>query len=219
MNKYLEKVGMALALYKDPKSKKQSWIREGQPVPKGFILLKKTYKKSNASKNVVKKPKAGPAGFGLKKTAVDAELESKFQPDLSPAEMAHLGVMVRPESKYFPGPVTDNFFGMDAGLKEWPAKWLNDEAPKGWLQWYEGWDRGERTPDDERQIKRWLSFKARMMGGLKKADPSLSNLFVRQKQRQSLLNWGVFPGVDKAKALEAGNVNKYLEKIAEMSDE
>ena len=130
---------------------------------------------------------------------ISPELLAKFTPDLSPEEMKHLGVL---EGKYTDGdPLKDNYFKVDASLKEWPDQWHNEQHPLGWYEWYKGFSAGKRTSDDERQIKRWLSFKARHLGGLKKADPTLVDLSVQPRRRQALLHWGIAPGIDKNKEI------------------
>ena len=131
-------------------------------------------------------------------------IEQKFQPDLIPEEMKQLGVLA--SQYYHADPKTHNFFKVDASLKKWPKQWITSDAPHGWYEWYMHYSKGVRTPDDERQIKRWLSFKARHLAQLLKADPTGENFEIQPKRRQALLNWGIAPG-DK---------NKYLDKIASL---
>lgn len=135
-----------------------------------------------------------------------------FTPDLTPDQMKRLGVLhgVYTEED----PRKSNFFGVPASMKTWNETWLHESAPQGWYEWYQGYVQGKRTPDDERQMKRWASFRARHVAQLEKADPSLKNLSIQPKRRQALLNWGIAPGIDVDRAVEAGSVNKYLEKVA-----
>mgnify|MGYP002344774027 FL=1 len=127
--------------------------------------------------------------------AVAKELLDKFKPDVTPEQMSQLGVLV---GKYTEGkPEEGNFFKTDASLKAWPDKWHNEQHPLGWYEWYQGWSKGKRTDDDERQIKRWISFKARHLAQLQKADPTLQDLSVQPRRRQALLNWGIAPGIEK----------------------
>jgi 8-oxo-dGTP pyrophosphatase MutT (NUDIX family) len=129
---------------------------------------------------------------------VASELEDRFQPDLSPSEMRQLGVLAKQYFHKDPGEA--NYFHVDASMSEWPKKWIDPKtAPMGWFDWYQGYSAGKRTPDDERQIKRWISFKARHLAQLTKADPTLSDLSVQPRRRQALLNWGIAPGIDKSK--------------------
>lgn len=137
-----------------------------------------------------------------------------FHPDLTPEQMKLLGVL---SGKYDDkDPKKANFFHVDASMKTWDPKWIDKTAPMGWFEWYQGYAAGKRTPDDERQMRRWNSFKARHVAQLQKADPSLSNLSIQPRRRQALLHWGIAPGIDINKATEAGDVNRYLEKVASM---
>ena len=142
--------------------------------------------------------------------------DPRFTPDLTPEQMQALGVLVHKGSQYNDGDAKiGNFFGVSASLKTWPDKWHNEQHPQGWYQWYKGYAAGKRTDDDERQIKRWISFKARHLGQLRKADPTLNDLSVQPKRRQALLNWGIAPGIDIKKEMKNKmKTNKYLEKVA-----
>lgn len=131
----------------------------------------------------------------FKVAELNPELLAKFQPDLTPEEMKRLGVL---EGKYTDrDPKKYNFFKVDASMKEWPEEWYHESAPLGWMQWYEGWSQGKRTDDDERQIKRWISFRVRHLAQLQKADPTLKELSIQPRRRQALLNWGIAPGIDR----------------------
>lgn len=138
-----------------------------------------------------------------------------FRPDLTPEQMKQLGVL---SGKYDDkDPKKANFFHVDASMKHWDPKWIDKKtAPMGWFEWYQGYASGKRTPDDDRQMKRWSSFKARHIAQLQKADPTLSDLSVQPRRRQALLHWGIAPGIDIPKATAAGDVNVYLEKAASM---
>lgn len=140
-------------------------------------------------------------------------LITEFKPDLTPEQMEALGVLIHKGSQYKDGDPKENFFGVRASMDAWPDKWHNEEHPQGWFQWYKGYAAGKRTADDERQIKRWISFKARHLAQLKKADPTLTDLSIQPKRRQALLNWGIAPGIDLESALKVKS-NKYLDRIA-----
>lgn len=137
-----------------------------------------------------------------------------FKPDLTPEQMEMLGVLGHKGSQYSDAdPKEHNFFKVKASMEAWPDKWHNPEHPKGWYEWYHGYVNGKRTSDDERQMKRWVSFKARHLAQLKKADPTLQDLSIQPRRRQALLNWGIAPGIKIEEELSARK-NKYLEKIA-----
>jgi len=130
-----------------------------------------------------------------------------FRPDLTPKQMLALGVFGGkymtdcnrefPED-WFVGAKLNrerhapelNLFGVNASqpLAEWRKKgWIHPEDPRGWFQWYCRYYMGRRSPDDERQIRRWKAMKrhaAQIRAGCKKGD-----LNCRRKQRQALLHW------------------------------
>lgn len=105
-----------------------------------------------------------------------AALEDEFQPDLTPDDLKALGVY---DQVYGDAP-------SEASMKEWPEHWINKQDPLGWLQWYDRYSGGRRTDDDERQMKRWKSFKARHLAQyLKKPTP---------RRAAALRNWGIDVG-------------------------
>lgn len=74
-----------------------------------------------------------------------------FAPDLQPEEMQEAYDAIY--SKVGP---------RLASMDKWPERWFNEDSdPMGWISWYMNYANGARTPDDERQIGRWKSFKAR----------------------------------------------------------
>ena len=105
------------------------------------------------------------------------DLAAKFTPDYTPEQMESLGVY---DALYRgQGPRL-------ASLGEWKPEWISEHDPKGWAQWYKRYASGRRIPDeDERQMKRWLSFKARHGG------PFVKNPTARRGW--ALRNWGIDP--------------------------
>lgn len=115
--------------------------------------------------------------FDWKKVDKPSNEEGDFTPDYSAESMQ---------------PEIQNIYGRQgprlASMKEWPAKWLETSGPNsfGWLDWYTKYCNGERNPEiDDRQIKRWKSFKARHGSQLIK-NPT-------PRRAYALRNWGVDP--------------------------
>jgi superfamily II DNA or RNA helicase len=80
---------------------------------------------------------------------------------------------------------------------------LSEHDPKGWAQWYKRYAGGRRLPgEDERQIKRWLSLKARH-GGPFVTKPT-------PKRGWALRNWAVDPA--KLVPDQAQAINSMLEE-------
>lgn len=96
--------------------------------------------------------------------------------------------------------VTRNKYGVPAGwdLKTWEERgWIDKQDPYGWVQWYCRFYEGRRSPDDERQIKRWLCFagpkgrfRNNLINQIKKAGTVYTDLSISKTIRQSLLQWG-----------------------------
>lgn len=96
--------------------------------------------------------------------------------------------------------VTRNKYGVPAGssLEEWEAAgWVDKQDPYGWLQWYCRFYEGRRSPDDERQIKRWLGFagpkgrfRNQLINQIREALTVYTDLSISKTIRQSLLQWG-----------------------------
>ena len=130
-----------------------------------------------------------------------------FCPELTPKIMIELGVF---GGKYMTDCVAEypanwfknaklclerhdpdlNYFGVNASqpLSHWRAKgWIYHEDPRGWFQWSCRYYLGRRCPDDERQIKRWQTFR-RHVAQVKK-HCRCRDLSCRPKQRQALLQW------------------------------
>ena len=106
-----------------------------------------------------------------------AKLSAEFKPDYTPEQLEHLGVY---DALYRgQGPRL-------ASLGEWKPEWVSEHDPKGWAQWYKRYTSGRRIPEeDDRQIKRWASFKARHGGPFAK-NPT-------PRRGWALRNWGIDP--------------------------
>lgn len=84
------------------------------------------------------------------------------------------------------------------GLLYWESKdWMHPQDPYGWIQWYFRYYLGRRSPDDERQIKRWLNFagpngrfRRRLINECKTQGKCLDDRSVSPAIRQGLLHWG-----------------------------
>ena len=136
--------------------------------------------------------------------------DPSFKPELTPKQMLALGVFggvyMRDCIKEFPkdwfakakfqkkksyehDPKL-NFFGVNASqsLSVWRKKgWIYKDDPRGWFQWYCRYYMGRRSPDDDRQIKRWKAI-ARHIAQLKKHCRK-GDLSCRPVQRQAILHW------------------------------
>lgn len=82
-------------------------------------------------------------------------------------------------------------------LQEWEdSGWIDKQDPYGWVEWYCNFYNGRRTKDDERQIKRWLSFcgpkgrfKLRLVNMIKKKNSTYDDYTVSPVIRQSMQHW------------------------------
>jgi superfamily II DNA or RNA helicase len=122
-----------------------------------------------------------------------ADVAASFQPDYTPEQLENLGVY---DSLYRgQGPRL-------ASLGAWKPEWISEHDPKGWAQWYKRYVSGRRIPDeDERQIKRWLSFKARHGGPFVKSPTP--------RRGWALRNWGI----DPSKLVGPEQANKVQEML------
>jgi hypothetical protein len=82
-------------------------------------------------------------------------------------------------------------------LEAWECSgWITKYDPYGWVQWYCNFYNGRRCPDDERQIKRWLSFagpngrfRKRLINMIKDKKTAFNDFSVSPVIRQGLLQW------------------------------
>lgn len=133
--------------------------------------------------------------------------DERFQPELTPKLMLELGVFggryMTDCRNEFPddwfsdavlcpeGPDPNlNLYGVAASqpLSVWQRKgWIHPSDPRGWFQWYCRYYMGRRSPDDDRQIKRWRAMR-RHIAQIKK-NCERCDFDCRPKQRQALLHW------------------------------
>ena len=130
-----------------------------------------------------------------------------FTPELTPAQMLRLGVF---GGKY----MTDcrdefpkawftrarlcaerhdprlNCFGVNASqsLAVWRRNgWIRAQDPRGWFQWYCRYYQGRRSPDDDRQIRRWRAIARHVSAIRRNCEPG--DLDCRRRQRQAVMHW------------------------------
>lgn len=90
-----------------------------------------------------------------------------------------------------------------AGMKKWKSEWVPESSGLGWLDWFTQYSNGTRTDDDDKQIQRWKSFKARQVPTfIKNPTPRMA---------YSLRNWGI----DGLKLIKDDKERKELEKEME----
>ena len=130
-----------------------------------------------------------------------------FTPELTPAQMLALGVFGGkymtdcrrefPKSWFARAKLATgrrdaslNYFRVNASqpLAEWRRKgWVSGQDPRGWFQWYCRYHMGRRSPDDERQIRRWRAIRRHAAAVRHACEPG--DLECRPRQRQALLHW------------------------------
>jgi hypothetical protein len=141
---------------------------------------------------------------------VGKNFDARFKPELTPKQMLALGVFggvyMRDCVKEFPndwfakakfqkkGIYTRdpelNLFKVNASqpLSVWRKNgWIYKDDPRGWFQWYCRYYIGRRSPDDERQIRRWRAIR-RHIAQIKK-NCRAGDLLCRPIQRQAVLHW------------------------------
>ena len=95
---------------------------------------------------------------------------------------------------------TVNTYKVSAGssLKAWEdSKWIRPQDPYGWFQWYCRFYIGRRSPDDERQISRWLNYAGEKSGRFRinlitkciKQNKAYNDISVSPVIRQGLQQW------------------------------
>jgi len=77
--------------------------------------------------------------------------------------------------------------------------WITQYNPYGWIQWYCDFYLGRRTPDDKRQIARWLGicgengrFKKWLVTQIIKQKGKYNDDTISPKIRQTLQHWGYY---------------------------
>lgn len=83
-------------------------------------------------------------------------------------------------------------------LEFWESKhWISEYSPYGWTQWYCDFYLGKRTPDDERQISRWLKtagpnsrFRIWLINQIKRKKSVYDDFSISPAIRQTLQHWG-----------------------------
>ena len=71
-----------------------------------------------------------------------------------------------------------------SSLNYWEDRgWIKAQDPYGWFQWYCRFYLGRRSPDDVRQIKRWVGIASKQKGRWRRHPPS-------KVVKQLLLQWG-----------------------------
>jgi len=93
-----------------------------------------------------------------------------------------------------------NKFGVASGtsLEYWESKgWMRKQDPYGWVQWYCKFCAGRRTPDDRRQVDRWLAlagpsgrFRASLINKVRRARARATDPSISPRIRQTLWQWG-----------------------------
>jgi hypothetical protein len=113
---------------------------------------------------------------------------------LPATKMLEMGVFAG--TAYFPDKTaSDNFYGVTASLKTWPASWIGVDK-MGWFEWWQNYCNGRRLPEeDARQIVRWQNFGRRHLNGFFQAclreNKTLDDRAFWVKSKQAMLHWGI----------------------------
>ncbi len=141
--------------------------------------------------------------------AMGKNFDPEFKPNVTPKEMLAMGVFggiyMRDCTKEFPkdwftkakfatGNKKDkhlNYFEVHASqsLAEWRRKkWIHEDDPRGWFQWYCRYYMGRRLPqEDAQQIKRWKAIRRHL--SQISANCRVGDVHCRPRQRQAVLHW------------------------------
>ena len=75
-------------------------------------------------------------------------------------------------------------------------KWITENHPYGWVQWYCDFYNGKRSEDDKWQISRWKKtagpnsrFRKQLINMLKKKRKKYNDFSISPKIRQTLQHW------------------------------
>ncbi len=92
-----------------------------------------------------------------------------------------------------------NRLGVSCGtsLEMWEKRgWIREQDPYGWVQWYCRFYKGRRSPDDDRQIRRWRAFagekgrfRNQLINLVISRETSHDDVSVSPVIRQSLQHW------------------------------
>ena len=92
-----------------------------------------------------------------------------------------------------------NRFRVSCGtsLEMWESKgWIRSQDPYGWMQWYCRFFGGRRSPDDDRQIRRWRAFagpkgrfRIQLINKLIASETTHDDESISPVIRQSLQHW------------------------------
>jgi len=82
-------------------------------------------------------------------------------------------------------------------LEMWESKgWIREQDPYGWVQWYCRFFDGRRSPDDERQVRRWKAFagpsgrfRIQLINRIISKDGVYNDEKISPVVRQSLQHW------------------------------
>lgn len=131
-------------------------------------------------------------------SATTDSIADRFKPDFTPEQMEEMGdVQARLYHRLKP---------RLASMESWPTNWTSQDDHKGWVEWYQQYHNGRRQSGDEKQIKRWLAFKARH-----------GSPFVKHptpRRAWAMFNWGI----DATKLLPEGARKDFRAEMEEFKN-